>query len=139
MTPEQKPPITTRCINNHNYLIDQMVANFRKPLSKDFLNELFENWNRLQAAIEKVCQTNNIDPDTLQIYTNTVGIIEKATAQFAYMMSIKQCKSFDMRISEAQIRQLLGLKLTNFEKLSGIPSDYFRKENPNEQKPVALF
>jgi hypothetical protein len=136
MNSEPKPPITVRFVNGHNNLIDCMVANYRKRVSADFVNKLFDEWERLQKAIEHFCQTNNIDPDQLQIYSNTVGMVEKMTAQFT---DLGKCKSFDMRMSVSQMRAISALKLNSFRQRSGTPSAYFLKFNPNEQKPVGFL
>lgn len=99
MNSEPKPPITVRFVNGYNNLIDCMIANYRNRLSNDFVRTLLDEWVRLQKAIERFCQINNIDPDKLQIYCNTVGMVEKMTAQFA---GLARYKSFDTRMSRAK-------------------------------------
>ena len=136
MNSEPKPPITVRLVNGHNNLIDYMIANYRNRLSNDFVRKLLDEWVRLQKAIERFCQINNIDPDKLQIYCNTVGMVEKMTTQFAGLV---RYKGFDIRMTESQMRLMWALKLANFEQRSGTPSMYFLKFNPDEHNPVGFW
>ncbi len=136
MTEAPKLPITVLFLNGHNKLINFLLSNFHRRFSQESIQWVYAEWLRLKTGIEKYCVANSIDPDGLQIYTNACGMVEKMGVLFS---GKEHFRNFDLRITLSQSRIISDLRLSSFEQGSGKPSIYFKKDNPNEPKPVGFL